>query len=130
MDPQKRRRLESAGYSVYDTVDDWLKLTDEERKIVEFRIALSRAVREARERVGFTQSELAKKMKTSQPCIARIEAGIPGVSLNLSMKALFASGGGLDEIIRACKGSHKSPQNGKKPSPKKLRSKAQSALPH
>jgi ribosome-binding protein aMBF1 (putative translation factor) len=42
---------------------------------VELRIRLSRGIREARERAGMTQADLAAAMKSTQPRVARIEAG-------------------------------------------------------
>jgi len=39
------------------------------------QFALAAAVIEARSRVGLTQQQLAKKMGTTQPAIARLESG-------------------------------------------------------
>ena len=54
MDRAKREQLEAAGFRVGDA-DDFLGLTEEERRLVELRLVLSRAVRQERKRLGETQ---------------------------------------------------------------------------
>ena len=57
--------------------EKWLK-GDEYRKAYEDRepeYALARAIIEARVRAGLTQDQLAKRMKTTQSVIARLEGG-------------------------------------------------------
>jgi transcriptional regulator with XRE-family HTH domain len=57
------------------------------------RVRLSRAIRALREKQKLTQAQLAKKMKTSQPRVNKIEAGSPGVSLEQLLNSWFALGG-------------------------------------
>jgi len=111
MDAKKRAKLESAGFHVVDDAADWLELSPDERRLVEFRIAASRAVKVARLRAGLTQKQLAGKLNSSQPRVALIEAGASDVSLDLTLRALFASGGELTEIIRS--EEHTAPNRGK-----------------
>lgn len=92
MDEEKRKRLEAAGFRVGDAAD-FLELTDEERSMVEARLAASRAIRRAREKLGLTQQQLAEKLNSSQSRVAKIEAGASDVSLDLLVRALFAVGG-------------------------------------
>ncbi len=99
MDKEIQKRLEVAGFRVGDA-GDFLGLTDAERCLVELRLDVGRAVRNAREKAGVTQQQLATKMQTSQSRIAKIEAAAPGVSLDLSLKAFFTAGGELSELIR------------------------------
>jgi ribosome-binding protein aMBF1 (putative translation factor) len=47
-------------------------------------------VRTAREEAGLTQRELAKRMSTSQPAIARLEAGGVGVTVTTLLRAADA----------------------------------------
>ena len=51
-----------------------------------------------RERQHMTQTDLAKKLKTSQPRVAKIEAGSSGVSLDLMFRGLFALGGTVKDV--------------------------------
>lgn len=48
------------------------KIAFEERK---FYLQIARLIRDLRDRSGFSQAELAKKAKVSQPMIARLESG-------------------------------------------------------
>jgi predicted XRE-type DNA-binding protein len=70
----KRQALEAAGWVLGDP-GDFLELTHEERHLVELRVAVSRAVRALRERQNLTQTRVAKRLKTSQPRVAKIESG-------------------------------------------------------
>ncbi len=97
MDKEMRHRLEVAGFRVGDA-EDFLGLTDEERRLVELRLAVSRAVRKQREKHGVTQQQLATKLRSSQSRVAKIEAGAADVSLDLAFRALFAAGGGLADV--------------------------------
>lgn len=91
MDARKRKRLEAAGWKVGDTAD-FLGLSAEEVAVVETRLAVSAALRQRRHRVGITQVELAKKLQSSQSRVAKIEAGDPTVSMDLLLRAYFATG--------------------------------------
>jgi DNA-binding XRE family transcriptional regulator len=94
----EREALEAAGWRFGD-YGDFLGLSDAERQIVELRIRLSRGIREARERAGMTQADLATAMKSTQPRVARIEAGGRGVSLDQMMRAYFTAGGRADALF-------------------------------
>jgi hypothetical protein len=98
MNKETQKRLEAAGFRVGDA-GDFLGLSDDERRLVELRLAVSRAVRKARERAGVTQQQLATKMKSSQSRVAKIEAAEPDVTLDLSIRALFAAGGELADVV-------------------------------
>src|SRR5260370_28389277 len=97
MDKASRGRLEAAGFRVGDA-EDFLGLTEEERRLVELRLAASRAVRRRREALGVTQKELAEKLKSSQSRVAKIEAAAADVSLDLLFRPLFAAGGGPADL--------------------------------
>jgi DNA-binding XRE family transcriptional regulator len=101
MTPEKQKALEAAGFVVEDTPYDWLGLTDEERQLVELRVAASRAIRRLREVRGMTQQQLADRLKSSQSRVAKIEAGASNVSLDLTLKAFFAVGGALSDLETA-----------------------------
>jgi ribosome-binding protein aMBF1 (putative translation factor) len=97
MDKKTRARLEAASYWIGDA-EDWLGLSEEERQMVELRVEMCRVVRHLRKRHGLSQLRLAKKMKSSQSRVAKIEAGEADVSLDLSFRALFAAGGKLADL--------------------------------
>jgi DNA-binding XRE family transcriptional regulator len=112
MEREKRKALEAAGFRVGDA-GDFLGLTEEGCRLIELRLAVSRAVRERREKHALTQQQLAAKLKSSQSRVAKIEAGARDVSLDLSFRALFAAGGDLADVVgagqrrnRAAKGKH------------------------
>jgi ribosome-binding protein aMBF1 (putative translation factor) len=96
MNEEKRRRLEAAGWKIGDATE-FLGLTTEESQLVEIKLALSRTLRERREKT-MTQAELAAKIGSSQPRIARAESGDGSVSLDLLVRAMLATGANLREV--------------------------------
>ena len=90
MDQAKRERLEAKGWKV-GSVSDFLELTAEESVLVEIKLALSQNLKERRQRL-MTQSELASKMSSSQPRIAKAENGDASVSIELLIRAMLATG--------------------------------------
>lgn len=91
MNPEKRKKLEAAGWKV-GTTEEFLQLTPEEKELVELRISLSKRAKELRTRKGWTQRELADYLGSSQARIAKLEAGDPSVSMDFMFKAIFALG--------------------------------------
>jgi predicted transcriptional regulator len=68
---------------------------------METKLALSRSVRERRSRLGLSQAELARRRKSSQSQVARIEAADPSVSTDLLLRALFALGATPRDVASA-----------------------------
>ena len=97
MKTAKARRLKAAGWKVGST-KDFLRLNDQEAALVEVKLCLMDALRQARRKRGISQIDLAKRMGSSQSRIAKIEAGDPSVSLDLILRALVASGASRREI--------------------------------
>ena len=97
MNRTKRTALEAAGFRV-GNAEDFLGLTAEERQIVDLRVAVARAVRRLREKMHLSQQELAKRIRSSQSRVAKIESAAEGVSLDLSFRGLFAVGGQLTDL--------------------------------
>ena len=91
MKKSKRTRFEAGGWRVGDAAD-FLELTPEEAALVETKLALSGNVRERRRKQGLSQADLAKRLKSSQSRVAKIEAADPTVSADLLLRALFALG--------------------------------------
>ena len=98
MDKKTREDLTAAGFRVCDA-EDFLELNDEERRLVELRLQVGRAVRRRRQERALSQKQLAVLLKSSQARVAKIEAAAAGVSLDLSFRALFAAGGSLTDLI-------------------------------
>lgn len=91
MDKKKKKALEAKGYKV-NSVNGFLGLSKEESEYIELKLALSQALAERRKRSNLTQGQLAKKLRSSQSRIAKIEKGDPSVSLDLLVKSLLAMG--------------------------------------
>ena len=76
MDPKKRQSLEAAGWKIGDAAD-FLGMSEDERQILDARVALAMEVRRLRQKSGMTQTQLAGRMKTSQPRVVKIEHAAP-----------------------------------------------------
>lgn len=99
MDVRKRKRLAAAGW-ITGSVADFLKLSAEEVALVEVRVAVSGALRARREQQGVTQAALAKKLQSSQSRVAKMEAGDASISLDLLLRAFFATGATRRDLVR------------------------------
>ena len=100
MNKTKRTRLEARGWRV-GSAKEFLGLSPEETALVETRLALSQALRSRRVAHGLTQSELARRLKSSQSRVAKMEAGDRTVSVDLLVKALFSLGARPRDVGRA-----------------------------
>lgn len=90
MEQIKKERLESKGWKI-GTASDFLELTPEETIFVEIKLALSRSLKDRRQKM-MTQVELASKIGSSQPRIAKAENGDDSVSVELLIRAMLATG--------------------------------------
>jgi len=100
MKTTKRKALEAAGWKVGDAAD-FLEMSDEERQLLDARVALALAVRRQREAIQLSQKELGAKLKTSQPRVAKIERAASDVSLDQLVRAFTAAGGKI--VIKSAK---------------------------
>lgn len=92
--------LERAGFQTV-SVQEFLNLSPEESAWIELRLSLSRELRTRRERSHLTQTALAERLGSSQSRIAKAERGHHGVSLDLMIRALLATGATQADIARA-----------------------------
>jgi len=99
MDAAKRKRLEEAGWIV-GSAQDFLKLSPEEATFVELKMRLSESLKQRRQNRNLSQTALAKKIKSSQSRVAKMEAGDPSVSIDLLIRALLATGATRNELAR------------------------------
>ena len=100
MNKTKRKRLEAAGWKV-GSAADFLDLSSEEKVFVELKLSLSAKLKERRQREKLSQSELARRLRSSQSRVAKMEASDPTVSLDLLVRALLATGATKREIANA-----------------------------
>ena len=100
MKPEKERRLEAVGWK-QTTVREFLNLSEADAQYIETKLALSRRLRQLRERRHLTQTKAASLLKTSQSRLARMEAGDPSVSLDLLVRGLFALGASWKDLAKA-----------------------------
>ena len=96
MDQLKKEQLEAKSWKV-GTVSEFLELTPEENALIEIKLALSRSLKQRRQQV-MTQAELAGKIQSSQPRIAKAENGDASVSIELLIRAMLATGATPKEI--------------------------------
>jgi ribosome-binding protein aMBF1 (putative translation factor) len=95
----KKRRLVRTGWVVGDSAQ-FLKLSVEEKRFIELKLALATGVRELRERKGLTQASLAHRLGSSQSRVAKMEAADRSVSLDLIMRSFLTIGATSTEIAK------------------------------
>ncbi|MEO6332456.1 MAG: helix-turn-helix transcriptional regulator [Gemmatimonadaceae bacterium] len=100
MKKAKRARLEARGWRL-GSAADFLGLSAEEAALVETKLVLSQALRRKRVSRQLTQQQLARRLKSSQSRVAKMEAADKSVSVDLLLKGLFALGAKPGDIGRA-----------------------------
>lgn len=100
MKTTKRAALEVHGWGL-GTAAEFPNLTPEEVAFVETKLALSQSVRDRRTASGLSQAALAKRLRSSQSRVAKMEAAEPAVSSDLLLRALFALGATPREVASA-----------------------------
>jgi DNA-binding XRE family transcriptional regulator len=99
MDEAKRKRLEGAGWAV-GSAQDFLNLSPEEAAFVELKLRLSESLKRRRQNRNLSQAALARKIRSSQSRVAKMEAGDPSVSIDLLIRALLATGATRNDLAR------------------------------
>lgn len=92
METEKKKALEAAGWRFGDAAD-FLGMNDEERQLLDARVEAALAVRRQRLLLQLSQRDLAGRIKTSQPRVAKIERAAADVSLDQILRAFVAAGG-------------------------------------
>ena len=100
MNGARLKKLRAAGWKA-GGAKDFLELSDEEAMLVELKVSLTSALKKARQKRRISQTDLAQRLGSSQSRVAKIEGGDPSVSLDLIVKALFATGATRRELQRA-----------------------------
>ncbi len=96
MDEAKKKRLEDQGWKI-GSASEFLQLSPEESILIDIKLALSLNLKERRQRL-MTQAELAEKINSSQPRIAKAENGDDSVSIELLIRAILATGATPQDI--------------------------------
>jgi hypothetical protein len=96
----KRARLQARGWRI-GSAADFLELTPEEAAFVETKLALSESLRKRRTAQNISQTKLAKRLKSSQSRVAKMEAADATVSIDLLLRGLFALGAKPRDIATA-----------------------------
>lgn len=103
MKKSKRTKLQTAGWAI-GSVQDFLGLSDADTALIELKLALSRMLRDRRRQHGLSQIELAKRLRSSQSRVAKMEAGDPSVSMDLLVISLLVLGAGPADLAKAIQG--------------------------
>lgn len=99
MDKIKRKNLEERGWK-FGNAEDFLGLSNDEVKLIELKLALTRNLKKYRTKEHLSQKELAARMESSQSRVAKIEGGDPSVSLDLIFRAFFSLGLDSQDIAK------------------------------
>ena len=94
-----RQRLARAGWAVGDA-GDFLRLSDDERRFIETKLALAAGLRRWREQLGLTQMEVAQRIGSSQSRVAKMESADQTVSTDLLLRSLFRLGASRRDVAR------------------------------
>lgn len=100
MDKAKRGKLEAAGWAV-ESPRAFLNLSDEDAAFVEVKVALATALRECRVGQHLTQMEAARRLRSSQSRVAKMEAADRSVSVDLLLRSFLRLGGTRERVAAA-----------------------------
>ena len=106
MKKTKRAKLEAAGW-VVGSVKEFLGLSEADAVLIEVKLALSRSLRERRNKQGLSQVQLAERLQSSQSRVAKMEAGDPSVSMDLLVSSLLLLGASSADLAKAIRGGEK-----------------------
>jgi DNA-binding XRE family transcriptional regulator len=93
----KRHKLEAAGWKVGSTAD-FLGLSKEEELLIDMKLALANKLKARRQQRKLTQSDVAKRLGSSQSRIAKMEVADKSVSLDLLVRSLLSLGATCQDI--------------------------------
>jgi predicted XRE-type DNA-binding protein len=98
MDPDRKRRLEVAGFK-FGTVGELFGLTKTEEELVELKVALAEAIRERREEHSLSQADLARLIGTGQ--VSKLERTSESTSLDVLFRCMLALGATRKDLAEA-----------------------------
>ena len=98
MNSAKKKHLEANGWKVGSTTE-FLNLSPEEAAYIEIKLALSKGLQDLRKSKNLTQIDLAKRIKSSQSRVAKMEAADTSVTMDLMVRSLFALGASRKKVV-------------------------------
>jgi transcriptional regulator with XRE-family HTH domain len=78
----------------------FLRLSEEDAAFIELKLALADSLRRRRQSKGMTQSDLARRLESSQSRVAKMESADRSVSLDLLVRSLLAVGTTRRELAK------------------------------
>ena len=99
MQKSKRALLEAHGWQI-GSPRRLLGLSTEESAFIEIKLALARHLRMQRQKRGWSQAEVARRIRSSQSRVAKMEAGDALVSIDLLVRTLLAIGATRRDVAR------------------------------
>jgi ribosome-binding protein aMBF1 (putative translation factor) len=100
MKTTKRKALKRADWRT-GSADEFIGLKPEETALVNIRLSHAEKLRGRRTKLGLSQTELALRLGSSQPRVAKMEAGEVDVSLDLLVRAMLNTGASAREVAQA-----------------------------
>jgi ribosome-binding protein aMBF1 (putative translation factor) len=100
MKKNKKMKLEAAGWRV-GSAAEFLDLTKEEASLIEMKIGLADSIRKRRQARKLTQTQLAKRLGSSQSRVAKMEIADPSVSMDLLVRGLLELGATRSQVAKA-----------------------------
>lgn len=97
MQENKRKKPESKGWKIGNAAD-FLGLSEEEAAYIELKLKLGNYLKTTRIKRHLSQEALAKRLKSSQSRVAKMESGDRSVSIDLLVKSLIELGVSNKEI--------------------------------
>lgn len=85
---------------VEGSIADFLGLSAAEEQLIEIKHRLARGLKAAREASGLSQAELAQRLGTKQPNVARMEKGEGRVTIDTVIVAILEAGGSRADIAQ------------------------------
>jgi hypothetical protein len=95
-----KKKLQGTDWQIGEAAD-FLRLSAAESALIDSCLSLAQAAKQTRVQHELSQTELAKRMKCSQSRIAKNDAADSGVSIDLLVPALLASGAWRADVARA-----------------------------
>ena len=95
----KRQKLEKKGWRI-GSAQEFLGLSEQEAAYVELRLRLADSLKTRRRKQNLTQTAFAKRIRSSQSRVAKMEGGDPAVSLDLLIRSLLALGASNRDLAK------------------------------